>query len=119
MNQKNSDMVLNVALIPGDGIGREVVPEGVRVLEALAARYGFAVKFEAFPYGCQYYLKHGVMMPADGLAQLSDFDAILLGAVGDRKVPDHVSLWGLLIPIRRHFQQYTPISSLRHIRGRQ
>jgi len=117
MNQKNSDMVLNVALIPGDGIGREVVPEGVRVLEALAARYGFEVKFEAFPYGCQYYLKHGVMMPADGLKQLSDFDAILLGAVGDRKVPDHVSLWGLLIPIRRHFQQYVNLRPVRLLPG--
>ena len=117
MNQKNSDMVLNVALIPGDGIGREVVPEGVRVLEALAARYGFEVKFEAFPYGCQYYLKHGVMMPADGLKQLSGFDAILLGAVGDRKVPDHISLWGLLIPIRRHFQQYVNLRPVRLLPG--
>ena len=117
MNQKNSDMVLNVALIPGDGIGREVVPEGVRVLEALAARYGFEVKFEAFPYGCQYYLKHGVMMPADGLKQLSGFDAILLGAVGDHKVPDHVSLWGLLIPIRRHFQQYVNLRPVRLLPG--
>jgi tartrate dehydrogenase/decarboxylase/D-malate dehydrogenase len=117
MNQKDSDMVLNVALIPGDGIGREVVPEGLRVLEALAERYGFEVKFEAFPYGCQYYLKHGVMMPADGLEQLSDFDAILLGAVGDRKVPDHVSLWGLLIPIRRHFQQYVNLRPVRLLPG--
>ena len=110
-------MVLNVALIPGDGIGREVVPEGLRVLEALAERYGFEVKFEAFPYGCQYYLKHGVMMPADGLEQLSGFDAILLGAVGDRKVPDHVSLWGLLIPIRRHFQQYVNLRPVRLLPG--
>jgi tartrate dehydrogenase/decarboxylase/D-malate dehydrogenase len=117
MNQKDSDMVLNVALIPGDGIGREVVPEGLRVLEALAERYGFEVKFEAFPYGCQYYLKHGVMMPADGLEQLSGFDAILLGAVGDRKVPDHVSLWGLLIPIRRHFQQYVNLRPVRLLPG--
>jgi tartrate dehydrogenase/decarboxylase / D-malate dehydrogenase len=117
MNQKNSDMVLNVALIPGDGIGREVVPEGVRVLEALAAPYGFTVNFEAFPYGCQYYLEHGVMMPADGLEQLSGFDAILLGAVGDRQVPDHVSLWGLLIPIRRHFQQYVNLRPVRLLPG--
>ena len=117
MNTTNSNRVLNIALIPGDGIGREVVPEGVRVLEALAARYGFAVKFEAFPYGCQYYLKHGVMMPADGLKQLSGFDAILLGAVGDRKVPDHVSLWGLLIPIRRHFQQYVNLRPVRLLPG--
>jgi tartrate dehydrogenase/decarboxylase/D-malate dehydrogenase len=117
MNQKNSDMVLKVALIPGDGIGREVVPEGVRVLEALAAPYGFTVNFEAFPYGCQYYLEHGVMMPADGLEQLSGFDAILLGAVGDPNVPDHISLWGLLIPIRRHFQQYVNLRPVRLLPG--
>jgi len=117
MKNTNSNRVLNIALIPGDGIGREVVPEGVRVLEALAARYGFAVKFEAFPYGCEYYLKHGVMMPADGLEQLSGFDSILLGAVGDRKVPDHVSLWGLLIPIRRHFQQYVNLRPVRLLPG--
>ena len=110
-------MVLNIALIPGDGIGREVVPEGVRVLETLAARYGFEVKFDAFPYGCQYYLKHGVMMPADGLEQLSGFNAILLGAVGDPNVPDHVSLWGLLIPIRRHFQQYVNLRPVRLLPG--
>ena len=117
MKNTNSIRVLNIALIPGDGIGREVVPEGVRVLEALAACYGFAVKFEAFPYGCQYYLKHGVMMPADGLKQLSGFDAILLGAVGNRKVPDHISLWGLLIPIRRHFQQYVNLRPVRLLPG--
>ncbi len=117
MKNTNSNRILNIALIPGDGIGREVVPEGVRVLEALAAQYGFEVKFEAFPYGCQYYLKHGVMMPADGLKQLSGFDAILLGAVGDRKVPDHVSLWGLLIPIRRHFQQYVNLRPVRLLPG--
>ena len=117
MKNTNSNRALNIALIPGDGIGREVVPEGVRVLEALASRYGFAVKFEAFPYGCEYYLKHGVMMPADGLEQLSGFDSILLGAVGDRKVPDHVSLWGLLIPIRRHFQQYVNLRPVRLLPG--
>jgi tartrate dehydrogenase/decarboxylase/D-malate dehydrogenase len=110
-------MALNIALIPGDGIGREVVPEGVRVLEALAAHYGFEFKFEAFPYGCRYYLKHGEMMPADGLERLSGFDAILLGAVGDPGVPDHVSLWGLLIPIRRHFQQYVNLRPVRLLPG--
>ena len=86
-------MALNIALIAGDGIGREVVPEGVRVLEALAGRYGFEVKFEELPYGCGYYRKHGEMMPVDGLERLSGFDAILLGAVGDPDVPDHVSLY--------------------------
>jgi tartrate dehydrogenase/decarboxylase/D-malate dehydrogenase len=113
MNQKDTNMAVNIALIPGDGIGLEVVPEGVRVIKALAARYGFEVKFEAFPYGCQYYLKHGAMMPADGLKQLGGFDAILLGAVGAPGVPDHVSLWGLLIPIRRHFQQYVNLRPVR------
>jgi tartrate dehydrogenase/decarboxylase / D-malate dehydrogenase len=117
MTQKKLNMRLNVALIPGDGIGREVVPEGVRVLESLAARYGFEVKFEAFPYGCEYYLKHGGMMPADGLERLGGFDAILLGAVGDPQVPDHLSLWGLLIPIRRHFQQYVNLRPVRLLPG--
>jgi tartrate dehydrogenase/decarboxylase/D-malate dehydrogenase len=117
MNQKEPDMTLNIALIPGDGIGREVVPEGVRVLEALAARYGFEIKFDAFPYGCRYYLKHGVMMPTDGLERLSGFDAILLGAVGAPGVADHVSLWGLLIPIRRHFQQYVNLRPVRLLPG--
>lgn len=109
--------VFNIALIPGDGIGREVVPEAVRVLEDLAAGFGFEVKFDEFPYGCQYYLKHGVMMPADGLETLSDFDAILFGAVGDPQVPDHVSLWGLLIPIRRHFEQYVNLRPVRLLPG--
>jgi tartrate dehydrogenase/decarboxylase/D-malate dehydrogenase len=117
MSQKEMSMALNIALIPGDGIGREVVPEGVRVLEALATRHGFEVKFEAFPYGCNYYLKRGVMMPADGLNRLGDFDAILLGAVGDPEVPDHVSLWGLLIPIRRQFQQYVNLRPVRLLPG--
>ena len=117
MNSVNANNVIHVALIPGDGIGEEVVPEGVRVLEALAARHGFEVKFEAFPYGCRHYLKHGAMMPADGLEQLGGFDAILLGAVGDPEVPDHVSLWGLLIPIRRHFQQYVNLRPVRLLPG--
>jgi tartrate dehydrogenase/decarboxylase/D-malate dehydrogenase len=117
MNPKELDMTLNIALIPGDGIGREVVREGVRVLETLATRYGFKVKFDGFPYGCQYYLKHGVMMPADGLERLGGYDAILLGAVGDPDVADHVSLWGLLIPIRRHFQQYVNLRPVRLLPG--
>lgn len=117
MEKKDMSTVLNIALIPGDGIGREIVPEAVRVLEALAANYGFEVKFDELPYGCQYYLKHGVMMPADGLQTLSAFDAILFGSVGDPQVPDHVSLWGLLIPIRRHFQQYVNLRPVRLLPG--
>ncbi|MGD8345520.1 MAG: tartrate dehydrogenase [Desulfobacterales bacterium] len=117
MSQSNKVKKLKIALIPGDGIGREVLPEGIRVLEALARKYGFEVKFDSFPFGCDYYLKHGVMMPADGLEQLSGFDAILLGAVGDPDVPDHLSLWGLLIPIRRHFQQYVNLRPVRLLPG--
>lgn len=99
-------MPYKIGLIPGDGIGREVVPEGVRALEALGRKFGFDPIFEEFPYSCRYYLKHGVMMPAEALDRMRSLDAILLGAVGDPEVPDHVSLWGLLIPIRRAFDQY-------------
>jgi tartrate dehydrogenase/decarboxylase/D-malate dehydrogenase len=117
MKQIDREMEYKIALIPGDGIGREVVPEGVRVLEDVAARHGFSVTFESFPYGCKYYLKNGVMMPEDGLEQLSAFDAVLLGAVGDPGVPDHVSLWGLLIPIRREFEQYVNLRPVRLLPG--
>ena len=110
-------MEYKIALIPGDGIGREVVPEGVRVLQALASRYRFNVSFTEFPYSCEYYLKHGEMMPPDGLEPLKRFDAILLGAVGDPAVPDHVSLWGLLMPIRRGFDQYVNMRPVRLLAG--
>jgi tartrate dehydrogenase/decarboxylase/D-malate dehydrogenase len=110
-------MVYKIALIPGDGIGKEVIPEGVRVLEKLAAVFDFQLKFTEFPYSCGYYLKHGEMMPPDGLAQLEPFDAILLGAVGDPAVPDHVSLWGLLLPIRRTFDQYVNLRPVQLLPG--
>lgn len=110
-------MEYKIALIPGDGIGREVVPEGVRVLKDLALKYGFGVSFTEFSYSCEFYLRHGKMMPEDGIQQLKDFDAILLGAVGDPDVPDHISLWGLLIPIRRRFQQYVNLRPVRLLPG--
>jgi tartrate dehydrogenase/decarboxylase/D-malate dehydrogenase len=110
-------MVYRIALIPGDGIGKEVVPEGVRALEALAAQYNFQVEFTEFPYSCDYYLKHGEMMSKDGIQILADFDAILLGAAGYPSVPDHVSLWGLLIPIRREMQQYVNLRPVRLLPG--
>ena len=92
-------MVYKIAIIPGDGIGKEVVPEGVRTLEALAVKYGFDVSFTSFPYSCQYYLEHGSMMPTEGLDQLKSFDTILLGAVGAPGVPDHaVSYTHLTLP---------------------
>lgn len=106
-----------IAVIPGDGIGTEVVPEGIRVLEAAASRFGFDLSWEHFNWSCEYYAKHGRMMPEDGIDQLRGFDAIYLGAVGYPGVPDHVSLWGLLIPIRREFQQYANIRPVRLMPG--
>ncbi len=110
-------MTYRIALIPGEGIGREVIPQGVRILENLAARFAFDISFVEFPFSCRYYLEHGVMMPRDGLEQLALFDAILLGAVGDPMVPDHVSLWGLLLPIRREFDQYVNLRPVRLLSG--
>ena len=106
-----------IALIPGDGIGNEVVPEGIRVLEAAADRFGFELEWDHLPWSCEYYLEHGEMMPADGLVRIRHHDAIYLGAVGFPGVPDHVSLWGLLIPIRRQFQQYANLRPVRLIPG--
>jgi tartrate dehydrogenase/decarboxylase/D-malate dehydrogenase len=106
-----------IAVIPGDGIGSEVVPEGIRVLDAVAERFGLRFEWEHFPWSCEYYRATGAMMPPDGLAQIRHHDAIFLGAVGFPGVPDHVSLWGLLIPIRRHFQQYANVRPVRLMPG--
>ncbi len=106
-----------IAMIAGDGIGTEVVPEGIRVLEAAARRFNIAFDWDELPWGCEYYLKHGRMMPEDGLAQIRGHDAIFLGAVGFPTVPDHVSLWGLLIALRRGFQQYANIRPIRLMPG--
>src|SRR5262245_57873755 len=94
-----------IAVIPGDGIGTEVIPPALRALTLLADRDGFTLHFDHFDWSCERYLAKGAMMPADGLAQIASHSAILLGAVGWPGVPDHVSLWGLLIPIRRQFRQ--------------
>jgi len=108
---------LRIAVIPGDGIGKEVIPEGIRVLEAVGARHGVSFRWDEFPWGCQYYLSYGRMMPEDALQQIRGHDAIYLGAVGFPGVPDHVSLWGLLIPIRRGFRQYANVRPVRLMRG--
>ena len=108
---------LRIAVIPGDGIGKEVIPEGIRVLEAVGARHGVSFRWDEFPWSCQYHLTHGRMMPEDGLEQIRGHDAIYLGAVGFPGVPDHVSLWGLLIPIRRGFRQYANVRPVRLMRG--
>jgi tartrate dehydrogenase/decarboxylase / D-malate dehydrogenase len=106
-----------IAVIEGDGIGREVVPEGVRVLEAVAHRFDLSFSWQNFDWSCERYAKTGRMMPEDGLEQLRPFDAIYLGAIGYPGVPDHVSLWGLLIPIRRGFKQYVNLRPVRLLEG--
>ncbi len=107
----------NIAVIAGDGIGKEVVPEGIRVLEVAGQRFGFRLNWNSFDWSCETYVKTGKMMPANGLQQLRPFDAIFLGAVGHPSVPDHVSLWGLLIPIRRTFRQYVNLRPVRLFAG--
>lgn len=99
---------LRIALIEGDGIGKEVVPEGVRVLEAAARKFDIALSFDDFDFAsCDYYDKHGAMLPEDWKQEIGGHDAIYFGAVGDpARVPDHISLWGSLIRFRREFDQY-------------
>lgn len=109
--------VYEIAVIPGDGIGKEVVPEGLKVLEAAGAKFKIGFRFQHFDWSCETYKKTGRMMPADGLARLRDHDAIFLGAVGFPGVPDHISLWGLLLPIRREFDQYVNLRPVRLLPG--
>lgn len=104
-------------MIPGDGIGHEVMPPALQVVETASARFGFAIETTHLDWGCARYEKHGAMMPPDGLDVLRSHDAILLGAVGRPGVPDHVSLWGLLIPIRRTFDQYVNLRPVRLLPG--
>ncbi|MEV0445920.1 tartrate dehydrogenase [Streptomyces spectabilis] len=107
-----------IALIPGDGIGTEVLPAAQQVLDVLGRRHGFGLTYTSYDdWSCERYLHEGAMMPADGLDRLRDKDAILLGAVGHPEVPDHVSLWGLLIPIRRGFRQYVNLRPIRVFEG--
>ncbi len=110
--------MVKVAVIGGDGIGPEVVGAGIRVLEAAAeGEPDLDLEFTEFPWSCEYYLEHGKMMPEDALETLAGFDVIYLGAVGWPTVPDHVSLWGLLLPIRRGFDQYVNLRPTRLLRG--
>jgi tartrate dehydrogenase/decarboxylase/D-malate dehydrogenase len=104
-------------VIAGDGIGNEVVPAGQYVLESAARRHGFALDWQPFDWSCERFHRLGSMMPTNGLDQLRPFDAIYLGAVGYPGVPDHVSLWGLLLPIRRGFEQYVNLRPVRLLRG--
>jgi tartrate dehydrogenase/decarboxylase/D-malate dehydrogenase len=106
-----------IAVIPGDGIGKETVPEGLRVLDAAARRFGFGLELAHYDWSCETYQQTGRMMPDDGLDRLRQSDSIFLGAVGWPGVPDHVSLWGLLIPIRRVFDQYVNLRPCRLLPG--
>ncbi len=108
----------SIACVPGDGIGQEVISAGRLVLEAVQEVHGgLRLDFDEYPWSCEYYLKHGEMMPKDGLQILGDHDAIYLGAVGFPTVPDHVSLWGLLLPIRQGFQQYVNLRPIKLLPG--
>ena len=107
-----------IAVIAGDGIGPEVIEEGIKVLNTVAKKAGdFAFEFTHFPWGCEYYKQTGKMMADDGIEQLKQFDAIFLGAVGAPGVPDHISLWDLLLVIRKSFDQYVNLRPVKLLKG--
>ena len=103
-----------IAVIPGDGIGREVMPEGVRVMEAAGAKHGISFQWKEFDWSCDWYKAHGKMCPDDAPQVLRGFDAVYFGAVGNPAiVPDHISAWGLLIDFRRWFDLYVNLRPVR------
>ncbi|MCT7658315.1 tartrate dehydrogenase [Mycobacterium deserti] len=106
-----------IAVIPGDGIGPEVITSARAVLDAVAAKHAIDLSYTEFDWSCERYAKEGTMMPDDGIETLRGFDAVFLGAVGWPGVPDHVSLWGLLIPIRRAFRQYVNLRPIKVFKG--
>lgn len=113
----NSPKTYRVAAIPGDGIGREVLPVGQTVVDAVAARFGFSVSWQEFDWSCDRYRTTGRMMPEDGIEQLQGFDAIYLGAVGAPDVPDTVSLWTMLMPMRRQLDLFANVRPVRLFPG--
>ncbi|MGA8008478.1 MAG: tartrate dehydrogenase [Thiomonas sp.] len=119
MTATSSHFPLRIAVIPGDGIGQEVMPEGLRALDAVASRFGIALQLDHFDFAsCSYYQRHGQMLPDDWKAQIGQHDAILFGAVGcPQTVPDHVSLWGSLLQFRREFDQYINLRPARLMPG--
>jgi tartrate dehydrogenase/decarboxylase/D-malate dehydrogenase len=106
-----------IAVIPGDGIGQEVIPAALTVLESVAGRSGFTFDLVEFPYGCAYYAKHGRMMAPDAFDRLAEFPAIYFGAVGDPSVPDHIAVWELILPLRQRFDQYVNLRPMRLFPG--
>ena len=119
MNRLSSDTPrsYSIATLPGDGIGNEVVPAAIEVLETLGKIHGITFDWKLQEWGCEYFLRTGQMMPDDALEQIAGDDAIFLGAVGAPGVPDHESLWGMLIPIRREFDQYVNLRPARLLAG--
>src|SRR5688500_6151217 len=117
VERRGCSMRHKIALILGDGIGKEVVPAAARVLDVVGKKFGFDFEWTTFDWSCETYTRTGRMMPEDGLEQLRPFESIFLGAVGFPGVPDHVSLWGLLIPIRREFKQYINLRPVRLLKG--
>ncbi len=106
-----------IAVIAGDGIGQEVLPAGLAVLEAATKGSGVSLELTELPWGCDYYLKHKKMMDEDGFDRLAKFDAIYLGAIGSPAVPDHIAVWDLLLPLRQRFQQYVNLRPMRLLPG--
>lgn len=117
MNNRKNGRAHSIAVIPGDGIGNEVVPAAIKVIDKLAERYGFTLRYKKFPYSCKYYLDNGYWFPRAGIEELQLFDALFVGAVGSPQVPDHESLWGLLIPLRRQMQQYINLRPVKLLPG--
>ena len=107
----------SIAIIAGDGIGKEVIPAGLATIQAATRGTGISLKFTELAWGCDYYLKHGRMMDADGFEQAAKFDAIYLGAIGSPAVPDHIAVWDLLLPLRQRFQQYVNLRPMRLLPG--
>jgi tartrate dehydrogenase/decarboxylase/D-malate dehydrogenase len=110
-------MLSRIAVIAGDGIGKEVIPAGIDVVKRAAALCGATIAFVEFPWGCDFYRRTGRMMDEDGFERLRDFDAIYLGAIGDPSVPDHISVWQLILPIRQRFDQYVNLRPMRLVGG--
>ena len=106
-----------IAILAGDGIGKEVVPAGLAAIEAAIKGTGIAIDWTELPWGCDYYLEKGRMMDEDGFERAAKFDAIYLGAIGSPKVPDHIAVWDLLLPLRQRFQQYVNLRPMRLMPG--
>ena len=110
-------MTHRIAVIAGDGIGKEVIPAGIATLEAAAKKSGISLSFTELGWGCEYYLQHGRMMDEDGFDRAAKYDAIYLGAIGDPRMLDHIAVWELLLPLRQKFQQYVNLRPMRLLPG--